>query len=202
MTRQLPRLHAVTNDEIIALPDFHQRAVALASSPRTAVHIRSGSLTGRQLTDLAENTIRSSSSRQVFVNDRVDVARIVGAAGVHLPANGLSVEAARSIVQPECWIGRSTHNPEEVERAAVEGADYVFLGPIWHTPSHLDREPLGPEVLSHAYDIPVIAIGGVTPETAPKCLASGAYGVAMVSALWYVKDTTSTARDLSLSFPP
>jgi thiamine-phosphate diphosphorylase len=202
VTRQLPRLHAVTNDEVIALPDFHQRTLTLASTPNAAVHIRSGTLTGRQLTELAENFMRSSKSCQVFVNDRADVARIVDAGGVHLPTKGLSVQAARSIVSPECWIGRSTHSREEAENAAGEGADYVFLGPIWPTRSHPDREPLGPQVLSIAYDIPVIAIGGVTPERAPECLASGAYGVAMISALWYVKDTASAVRDLSLSFPP
>jgi thiamine-phosphate diphosphorylase len=202
VTPQLPRLHAVTNDKVLALPDFHERAARITSAPRTAVHLRSGSLGGRQLAELTESTLRSCATDHVFVNDRADVARIVGAGGVHLPAAGLSVASARSIVGSECWIGRSAHNSEEVARAADEGADYVFLGPIWATASHPDREPLDHSALSRAHDIPVIAIGGVTPERVPECLAFGAYGVAVISALWYARDVASAARALSLSFPP
>ena len=201
MTRQLPRLHAVTTDEVLALPDFKKRARCVLSEPLATIQIRSGSLSGRQLTEIAESTIGRCEPDRVFVNDRADVARIVGAGGLHLPAAGLSVKAARSIVGAECLIGRSAHNPDEVARAAQEGADYVFLGPIWATESHPGADPLGIEALAHSYDLPVIAIGGVTPARAPECLQSGAYGVAAISALWRSADITSTARDLSLSFP-
>ncbi len=203
MKRQLPRLHAVTNDEVLALPDFHERTAAIAkSAPGTAVHIRSGSLGGRRLTELAEFTKQTLEAGCTFVNDRVDVARIVGADGVHLPSAGLSVTSARSIIGPECWVGRSVHNAVEVQRADDEGADYVVLGPIWPTVSHPGTEPLGLDALSFGYDLPVIAIGGITPERVPECIQSGAYGVALISAIWYAQDVTSAARDLSLSFPP
>ena len=202
MKRKLPRLHAVANDEVLALSDFKARAVAIASIAGTAVHIRSGSLGGRRLTELAESAMGPCEAGHIFLNDRVDIARIVGADGVHLPAAGHSVAFARSLVGPECWIGRSAHCSEEVARAADEGADYVFLGPIWPTASHPDSKPLGPAALSLAYDLPVIAIGGVTPERVAECLRLGAYGVAAISSIWFARDATSTARDLSLSFPP
>lgn len=196
-------MHAVTNDEVLALPDFHERTAAIArSAPGTAVHIRSGSLGGRRLTELAELTMQSLEAGCTFVNDRVDVARMVGADGVHLPSAGLSVASARSIVGPNCWIGRSVHSTEEVKRVADEGADYALLGPIWPTASHPGTEPLGLEALSIGYDLPVIAIGGITPERVLECIQSGAYGVALISAIWYAQDVTSAARDLSLSFPP
>jgi thiamine-phosphate diphosphorylase len=89
-----------------------------------------------------------------------------------------------------------------VVQAAREGADYVFLGPIWPTASHPDREPLGPHVLELDYDVPVIAIGGITADRVPECLVAGAYGVAVISALWKAADVASAAADLSLSFPP
>lgn len=201
MKRQLPRLHAVTNDSVLALSDFRGRAAALASIRGTAVHIRSGSITGRELTELALSTKRSARGGCVFVNDRVDMARIVGADGVHLPAAGMSVAPTRSVVGEDCWIGRSTHSREEVARAAADGADYAFLGPIWPTASHPEREPLGTAVLSFDHEIPVIAIGGITSGRVEECIALGAYGVAVISALWTSDDVISTARHLSLSFP-
>ena len=201
MTRQLPRLHAITNDEVLALPDFLARARQLAAVPSIAVHIRSGSLGGRRLTELAELAQHAPVGESIFVNDRADVARIVGAAGLHLPSAGLSVAKARSIVGSACWIGRSAHTADEIVRAAQEGADYVFLGPIWPTTSHPNTQPLGPKALAVDAPIPVIAIGGITPEKVPQCLEYGAYGVAVISTLWSAPDVASTARALSLSFP-
>ena len=201
MNRQLPRLHAITNDKVLALPDFQARASQVVSMPATALHIRSGSLDGRQLTHLAASLQQATDKGAVFVNDRADVAKIVNATGLHLPAAGLSVDGARTIVGTTCWIGRSAHTAEEVIRAADEGADYAFLGPIWTTPSHPDTQPLGPGVLAVDTSIPVIAIGGITPEKVQQCLVNGAYGVAVISALWSAPHVASTVRDLSLSFP-
>lgn len=202
MTAQLPRLHAVTNDSVLRLPDFLPRVASIVSVPGVAIHIRSGSAGGRGLSEIADSAIRScpAGCNVVFVNDRVDIARVVGAAGVHLPAAGLSVTHARSIVGPDVWVGRSTHSASEVKRAADDGADYVFLGPIWHTASHPNRPPLGPDILAVTDNIHVFAIGGVTAERVPTCLDAGAYGVAVISALWYATDVSSTAHRLSLSF--
>ena len=202
MSRQLPRLHAITNDEVLTLPDVQERARQIAAAPETAVHIRSDALGGRQLACLAASVQSATVSGSIFVNDRADIARIVGAAGLHIPSSGLTVAAARSIVGPACWIGRSAHSADEVVRAAAEGADYVFLGPIWPTTSHPNAPTLGQEALAADVSIPVIAIGGITPEKVPQCLEYGAYGVAVISALWSAPDVASTVRDLSLSFPP
>lgn len=200
MTPRLPRLHAITNDAILALPDFSERVARITAVPGTAVHVRSGSLGGRKLSELAVTALHASVNGAVFVNDRADVARFVDAAGVHLPSRGLSVAQTRAIVGANRWIGRSAHSVEEVVRAGDEGADYVFLGPIWPTASHPNAEPLGPKTLSRTGSIPVIAIGGVTPKRVTECIEHGAYGIAVISALWYEVDVISAARDLSLSF--
>ncbi len=202
MNRQLPRLHAITNQEVLSLPDFQARASQIAAMPATAVHIRSGSLGGRRLTHLASFVQQATEHGSVFVNDRADVAMIVGAAGLHLPSAGMSIGNARSIVGSACWIGRSAHTTNDVMRAGEEGADYAFLGPIWPTTSHPGTPPLGPKALAVESPIPIIAIGGITPEKVPQCLENGAYGVAMISALWCASDVASTVRGLSLSFPP
>jgi len=202
VTRKLPHLHAITNNEVLALPDFETRLRHVKAVPGFAVHIRSGSLGGRRLFELADSAQRAGPSGTIFVNDRADVARIVGAAGLHLPSAGFSIEAARTIVGPSCWIGRSAHTADEVRRAADEGADYVFFGPVWATSSHPDTQPLGPNALAVHSTIPMIAIGGITAEKVPLCLERGAYGVAVISALWSASDVTSAARAFSLSFPP
>ncbi len=199
MTRQLPRLHAVTNDKVLGLPDFQERAAQLTTNFATAVHIRSGTCGGRRLTGIVETTKQTCGAASVFVNDRVDIARLTGTAGVHLPSAGLPVEFTRSLVGQDCFIGRSAHTLEEAQQAAHEGADYVFLGPIWPTASHPRTAPLGPGALESVVDIPVIAIGGVTPDRVTACLASGAYGVAVISALWFAANTASAAESFSLS---
>lgn len=201
MTHQFPRLHAITNDEVLSLPDFLERARRITDAPGTAVHIRSGTLSGRMLTRIAAAVQKAAHKGMVFVNDRADVARIVGAAGLHLPSTGLSTADARSIVGPACWIGRSAHSRDEVIRAGDDGADYVFLGPIWATASHPNAQPLGPKVLSMESSIPIIAIGGITQDRVTQCLDHGALGVAVISTLWGASDIGSAVRALSLSFP-
>jgi thiamine-phosphate pyrophosphorylase len=132
------------------------------------------------------------------VNDRADVATIVHADGIHLPAAGLPIAAVRALVGPDVCIGRSVHQPEEALDAAEQGADYVFLGPIWETASHPGQSPLGPEAIARALPARVVAIGGVTPERIGECRDAGAHGVAAVSSLWRADDPGSAAEKMLL----
>lgn len=197
MTLPLPRVHAVTSDGVLQLPDRATRARALANAGAVALHARSHTIGGRRLIECA--TMFNETGAVVFVNDRADVARVVHAAGLHLPARGLPVAAARQIVGPHMLIGRSAHSASEARRAADEGADYVFLGPIWETASHPHRAPLGPHVIAEAHPARVIAIGGITPERARICREQGAHGVAAISALWQAADPGAAVRAILLS---
>ncbi len=134
----------------------------------------------------------------LFVNDRADLARALGAAGVHLPSRGLSVADARRLLGSDAVIGRSTHSAAEARTAWNEGADYVFLGPIWETSSHPGRPALGPAVIERAAPARVIAIGGVTPARVEQCLNAGAWGVAAISALWMAADPAAMAEHMLL----
>lgn len=196
----LPRLHAVTNDSVLALPDFLERVRAVARGPEVAVHVR-GRLPGRRLLALAEalREITAQRGAQLFVNDRADVARLAGADGVHLPADGLPVAPARDLSGVR-WVGRSAHRPDEASAAARDGADYVFLGPIWPTTSHPERRPLGPEAIAEAQLCTVVAVGGVTPDRVAACIRAGASGVAAISALWEASDPAAAADTFLLSF--
>jgi len=113
----------------------------------------------------------------VLVNARLDVALAAGAEGAHLPADEVSIAALRHRCGAKPILGRSTHRPEEVERASLDGADYVTFGPIFATPG---KTPVGLDALAEAVaaGLPVLALGGVFPERFAEVAARGAVGVA------------------------
>lgn len=200
MNSGVPLLHAVTPIDAPDRAGIDASAAAMARGPEVALHARAPGAPGRILTELADRLRRATegTGTRLFVNDRADVAEIVEADGVHLPATGLPTAMVRTLVGPEVWIGRSVHGPEEAMEAVEEGADYVFLGPIWETASHPGRRALGPDAIARALPARVVAIGGVTPQRVSQCLDAGAYGVAAVSALWGAKDPGSVVDAMLL----
>lgn len=197
MIAPVPRLHAVTDDTVLALTDLDARASRLAAAGDIAFQVR-GHVSVRRLIAIAERL--RSTGRPVLLNDRADATRHAGAVGVHLPANGLPSQLARRLLGPDAIIGRSTHDPVEARHAYEDGADYVFLGPIWPTASHPERPPLGVEAIAAALPARVVAIGGITPDRARQCADAGAYGAAAITALWHAVDPTAAARQILLSF--
>ena len=122
----------------------------------------------------------------VVVNGRVDVALAAGADGVHLPARGLPPAGIRAWLPAPFLIGRSAHAPEELGAPEIEGADYVFYGPVFATPSHPEQSGCGRaglEAALAATRLPVWAIGGIAPDTAPGLGGLGLAGVAVIRAL-------------------
>lgn len=198
--RPLPRVHAVTDASVLALADLGVRAAALAAAgPALALHARDRALGGKALAAVAARFVALARAPEaaVFVSGRPDVAAAVGAQGVQLAAGDLSPADARRVF-PGGWIGRSVHSRAEAEAAAAEGADFLLLGSVYPTPSHPERPPVGLELLRAccALGLPVIAIGGITPERAPEVKAAGAWGVAAIRALWYAPDPARAALDL------
>ncbi len=197
MKPPVPRLHAVTDDDILALPDFEGRALEIARAGDVAVHVRGARTPALRLTDLAARL--TDRNVTVLINDRADVALAARASGVHLPAQGLPTEALLRLLPPTQLVGRSVHGADEARQAARDGADYVFLGPIWETPSHPGHAGLGARALRATAPARVIAIGGITAERARACVGNGAYGVAAIRALWYADDPASAAKEMLLS---
>ena len=136
----------------------------------------------------------------LFVNDRVDVALVIGADGAHLGDDDLPLEAARRIAPPPFLLGRSVDTEEEAHLAERLGADYVGAGPVQATPSKLDAAPAigvrGIAAIAAATSLPVVAIGGVDVESAEAAARAGAAGVAVIRAVMRAEQPEAAAREL------
>jgi thiamine-phosphate pyrophosphorylase len=149
------------------------------------VQIREPQLGTLELLQLLNRVVAEAhaANLRVVVNDRVDVALVSGADGVHLRSDGPPIAAVRAIVPQGFLIGRSAHNEEEIDRA--KGADYLIFGTVFPTASKPGVTGQGLEALRRAvarFDGPVLGIGGITPANAADVLATGAAGYAAIGA--------------------
>jgi len=135
-----------------------------------------------------------------LVNDRIDLALAAGADGVHLGQADAPVALARQVLGPQCLVGRSTTNPEELQRAIAEGADYVGVGPVYATPTKPDKPAAGLDYVRYAAEhcpIPWYAIGGIDPHNLGEVLGAGAERVAVVRALMAAEQPRLVAQHLT-----
>lgn len=159
------------------------RALTRRHGAILSVQIREKDLPARTLYEWIQTLLPDLCGATLFVNDRVDVARCFETVGVHLPEEGLSIAAARSILGPERPIGASVHRAEDAWTRRTEGADLVTLSPIFESPGK--GPPLGLEPLKEAASAGgVYALGGVTRARMPAIEATGAAGVAAIRAFW------------------
>jgi thiamine-phosphate pyrophosphorylase len=136
----------------------------------------------------------------LIVNDRLDVALAADAEGVHLGDQDLPIPLARRFLGPHRWIGGSADNAVEAGERQRDGADYVGIGPVFVTSSKSDAGPaLGLKALAEiarAATVPLIAIGGITLENLSAVLATGVFGVAVLSAFCRADDPAEAAAAL------
>jgi thiamine-phosphate pyrophosphorylase len=154
------------------------------------IQIREKDLDTRALAELARFAVAGTwaTSTKILVNDRLDVALAAGASGVHLGEQSLPIERVnewrRTAERPDFRIGVSCHSLEAARAAELGGADYIFFGPVFATPSKAQfGAPQGIERLRAvcaAAEIPVLAIGGISAENARECVYAGAAGVAAI----------------------
>lgn len=183
-------------------PSIEERivcALAAAAPGSVALQLRNRRASGRELAVLAQR-LRALTARHgaaLFINDRLDVARAVGADGVHLPASGLPVNAARRAAGEVLRISAAAHSIPEARMAALGGADLVTFGPVWPTPSKPEGAVLAPGQPSvrpcgvgllaaavRSLPVPVFALGGIDGrERAAECAAVGARAACMRGVL-------------------
>lgn len=136
----------------------------------------------------------------LIINDRLDIAMAVGAAGVHLGQDDLPCAAARKILGEDYLIGVSAHNPAEAKAALQSGADYLGCGAVFGTATKADVQKLGTEGLAaicKAKGLPVVGIGGVTADNYREVRAAGADGAAIVSGILAQPDIRATVRAIA-----
>ncbi|MFT4930779.1 MAG: thiamine-phosphate pyrophosphorylase [Natronomonas sp.] len=140
----------------------------------------------------------------LIVNDRVDVAVAADADGVHLGDDDLPVADAREQLGGDAIVGRSVSTVEDAREAEAAGADYLGVGTIYATDSKEDIDDdeydigLDPvRAIDDAVEIPMVGIGGITPENAAEVVAAGADGVAVISAITGAGDPEAATRELA-----
>ena len=188
---RLPRLHVIAGDPILGADGWRDRLrlVAEAGGDALALHLRARRTPTPRLFEAAEWLVGASraSGTVVVVNDRVDVALAAGTGGVHLREDSLPADVVRAIVGPRPRIGRSIHRASQADALSSGPLDYLFMGAAYATPSHPDRAPAGPAAVgaaATAAHVPVVAIGGVTPDRVPELVSTGVHGVAVMSGVW------------------
>ena len=193
-----PPLYAIVDAELTKDPIAFARE--LANAGVKLIQVRDKRSTARQFYATAQEMARVllPVGVQFIVNDRVDIAAMVGAPGVHVGQDDLPVEDARKICKPPCWVGVSTHNVEQLREAAATSADYIAVGPIFPTATKENPDPVvGLELLREARNMtqkPLVAIGGITVENVGDVYGAGADSVAVIRDLAMAKDAAEQAK--------
>ena len=190
---------------IVDVAALGERAVgsvvaALAAGGAKVVQFRAKGLSDRRFLDLAAEALAAAHAggAALIVNDRPDVALILGADGVHLGQDDLDPRAVRPLLPPGALLGVSTHNLDQLERAAGAPVDYLAIGPVFPTRSKAAPDPVvGLEMVRKARALvtgSLVAIGGITEENARSVVDAGADGVAVISALLSQADLAAAGR--------
>jgi thiamine-phosphate pyrophosphorylase len=189
----VPPLHVVTDDSVLRSDGFVDRAAAVlrAGGRHVAMHLRGPHSAGRFLFGLAValRAVAADAGALLLVNDRIDVALAAGAHGVQLGVRGVPLADARRLVGSERLLGASVHSEVEAVSAA-SAADFLLVGTLYATASHPGRAGTGPALLRAlaGHGLPLVGIGGITPDRVPELRAAGAAGVAVLRAVWRASD--------------
>jgi thiamine-phosphate pyrophosphorylase len=163
-----------------------------------AVEVREKDLSVTELAALCRRVRALRPAPFLIVNDRVDVALAVGAHGVQRTHASLAVDELRVVADKRVRVGASVHSLEDARDAAARGADWLFFGPVYDTPSKRRYgAPQGLAALERvasAVAVPVVAIGGITPDRVADVRRTGARGVAVISAILFADDPGAATK--------
>ena len=151
--------------------------------------------------ELAKRVHKITSKRRIplIINDRVDVAKLGNAEGVHLGEEDIPIKEARKILGSKKIIGASATDIKSAKRKEREGADYIGLGPIFETGSKEIERPLGIEILKRAkknLKIPVFPIGGINLSNIEQIISTNTKRIAVISAIFMAEDVKKTTQEL------
>lgn len=200
-TIQLPRVYPILDTGILAERGFDvtRAASAFLEGGAGILQLRHKGHFSRTIFEAAREIagLCREAGALFIVDDRADIAMLLEA-GVHLGQDDLPARGARRLMGPDAVIGFSSHNPEQVCSAGGEPVSYVAFGPVFNTGSKRNPDPVtGIEMLRHCRGLmekPLVAIGGITRETAPAVWAAGADSVAVIAGLLPVELSSASLR--------
>jgi thiamine-phosphate diphosphorylase len=190
----LPRLYPIVDVEVAARAGWAPRDLARAylAGGATLLQLRAKTLEGAQFLGLAEAIVADAAraGADVIINDRADIARLTAAAGVHVGQEDVTPRDVRRLCGDAIVVGRSTHTEAQIAVALSEPISYLAIGPVFPTATKATGyERVGCDAVRHAaaraapVNIPVVAIGGITLDTAAAVIAAGADAVAVITDL-------------------
>ena len=193
----LPRLYAIADAQF---GDVAQIAQSLLQGGARLIQLRDKSAGAGEFLDRVERVLAlAPADARIIVNDRIDVARISGAAGVHLGQTDLPPATARRVLSSEQIVGFSTHNLQQALEADNLPVDYIAVGPIFPTSTKQNPDPVvgleGLASISKLVHKPIVAIGGIRIENAAEVLNAGAHSIAVIRDLLDSPDIGSRTRE-------
>lgn len=195
-----PPLYAIIDPALTDIP-LPELAKSLAATGVELIQLRDKRSSPRAIYQQAKEmaALFDKSTVRFIVNDRPDIAAMCGAAGVHVGQEDLPVEAARALCAEPLWVGVSTHNLAQLHDADRTSADYIAVGPVFPTGTKANPDPvIGLEFIRAARQAtrkPLVAIGGITVESAADVFRAGADSVAVIRDLVAAPDPARRTRE-------
>lgn len=194
------KLYLVTNSDSFDSDDKFLDAIASALEGGVDIlQLREKTMTAKRILELGKKIkqLCLQYGTTFIINDRIDIAALLEADGVHLGQDDLDVQAARDILGANAIIGVSTHAPEQALKAVEDGADYIGVGPVFATPTKAGRIPVGLEYVKWSAQnitLPFFAIGGIDDENVDQVISMGANRIAVVRAIINAKSPKEAAE--------
>ena len=198
-------LYLCTDRRLMTSPTIEASAESALRGGTTVIQLREKDCSSREFYELGLRVkkITERYNAPLIINDRVDIALAVGAAGVHVGQGDLPCKVVREIVGPDMIVGVSAATLEEAVRAEQDGADYLGVGAMYatatKTATKTDTRPVSMEELLKiraAVKIPIVVIGGINKQTLGNFKGTGVDGLAVVSAIVAQPDPEAAAREL------
>jgi thiamine-phosphate pyrophosphorylase len=194
-----PRLYVILDRSVAGGRDLDSILAAVLAGGAEMIQLREKTWPSGTLLPVAQRLRARCRAAGVpfIVNDRVDLALAIDADGVHLGQDDLPPGAARPLLKPGMILGLSTHSVEQAKAAQAAGADYIAVGSMFPTATKPEFQLVGPALAREVrpvVHVPLIGIGGITPDNVGDVIAAGVDGVAVISAVCAAPDPAAAAR--------
>jgi thiamine-phosphate pyrophosphorylase len=193
------RLYGILDLAYVKAPDAARVTGEMIEGGVDLIQLRAKEYPPAEIAKIAAGlrSITRGNGIPLIINDHPEIARDIEADGVHVGQDDQSIAETRTVVGPDCVVGKSTHSLDQAIRAFYEGADYIGFGPIFATPTKPDYQPIGLEEIhqvQEAVRIPIFCIGGLKLDNLAEVIEAGARRAVIVSGLLQAENVVAYAR--------